>query len=235
MRYTISPAVLAAYPGYVRGVVVARNCRNSEHNPAIEGLLRGAELAVRVNQSLDNLPAHPKVAAWRQAFSHFGATPSKFPSSVEAIVKRAHRGDHLPYINDLVALGTYLTLKYLLPTGGHDLAAVEGDLWLRFARGDEPFTPLGGGPVEYPEPGEVVYTDAVKVLTRRWVWRQCEQDKLTLATHNLEINVDGLPPATEAEVRAAMEECAALLHQYLGAETELFLLSARSPVAEFFY
>ncbi len=233
MRYTISPEILDAYPGYLRGVVVARNCHNTEHNPAIAELLRGAESAAKLNPALDNLAAHPKVAAWRAAFSRFGATPSKFPSAVEALVKRAHRGDPLPYINDLVALGTYLTLKYLLPTGGHDLDQAQGDLWLKFAKGDEPFLPLGGGPEERPEPGEVVYADAVKVLTRRWVWRQCDQDKMTPATRHLEMNVDALPPATLAEVQAAMQECAALMQEHLGAETEILLLSKDIPNIEF--
>ena len=44
----------------------------------------------------------------------FGATPSKFPS-VEAIVKRARRGDALPYVNDLVAVGTYVTSETPAP------------------------------------------------------------------------------------------------------------------------
>lgn len=232
MKYSVAPEVFSAYPGYVRGVVVARNCVNGESNPRLVELLRGAESAARLNPLLDNLASHPRIAAWRMAYSAFGATPSKFPSSVEAILKRAHRGDSLPYINDLVALGTYITLKYLLPTGGHDLDRTEGDLLLTFATGDEVFRPLGSDALEHPERGEVIYRDDAKVLCRRWTWRQADADKVTLATRNVEMNVDGLPPTSMSDVRAAMAECAALLRQLCGAETRELMLSATSPCLE---
>lgn len=232
MRYSISPAVLEAFPGYVRGVVVARGCRNSLENADLAALLQEAEAALCAHSALDNVALHPRIAAWRAAFSRFGATPSKFPSSVEAIVKRARRGDALPYVNDLVAMGTYVTLKHLLPTGGHDLARVDGDLVLRFARGDEDFIPLGSIEVQHPEAGEVIFADAKKVLCRRWTWRQADADKMTLETRDLEMNVDGLPPATAADVRLAMGECAELLRHVCGAETRELLLSAETPSIE---
>jgi DNA/RNA-binding domain of Phe-tRNA-synthetase-like protein len=232
MRYTISPAVLAGFPGYVRGVVVARGCRNSLLNENLDALLREAEAGVRANAALDNVPLHPRVAAWRAAFSRFGATPSRFPSSVEAIVKRARRGDSLPYVNDLVAVGTCITLKHLLPTGGHDLAQVEGDLALRFAMGLEVFVPLGSTQEEHPEVGEVIFADARKVLCRRWTWRQADADKMSLDTQDLEMNVDGLPPASVDDVRLAMGECAGLLRRICGAKTREFLLTAETPSIE---
>jgi DNA/RNA-binding domain of Phe-tRNA-synthetase-like protein len=232
MRYSISSAVLDSFPGYVRGVVVARACRNSALNAELMVLLREAEAAVRADPALESVAMHPRLAAWRTAFSRFGATPSKFPSSVEAIVKRARRGDALPYVNDLVAVGAYITLKHLLPTGGHDLAHVDGDLVLRFARGDEAFTPLGSSEVEDPELGEVIFADASKVLCRRWTWRQSDADKMTPETTDLEMNVDGLPPATIADVRLAMSECAELLRRMCGADTRELLLGAETPVIE---
>lgn len=201
-------------------------------NAQLAALLQGAEADVRASPALDNPALHPGIAAWRAAFGRFGATPSKFPSSVEALVKRARRGDALPYVNDLVAVGTYITLKHLLPTGGHDLAQAVGDLMLGFARGDEDFVPLGGTEVEHPEAGEVIFTDARKVLCRRWTWRQADADKMTLETSDLEMNVDGLPPASAAGVRLAMAECADLLRRVCGANTRELLLSAETPFIE---
>jgi DNA/RNA-binding domain of Phe-tRNA-synthetase-like protein len=233
MRYCIAFPVLEAFPGYIRGVVVARGCRNSVLNAELMGLLRGVETTVSTDPALESVAMHSRIAAWRAAFSRFGATPSKYPSSVEAIVKRARRGDTLPYVNDLVAVATYLTLKHLLPAGGHDLDRVDGDLVLRFARGDEDFMPLGSTEVEHPEPGEVIFADASKVLCRRGTWRQADADKMSMQTTDLEMNVDGLPPATIAEVRLAMDECAELLHRVCGAKTRELLLSAETPAIEF--
>lgn len=226
MEYRIAPEVFEAFPGYVRGVVVARDCRIGADSPLVSRLLQEAVAEVRGNPKWQAVGTVPRIAAWRAAFSRFGATPSKFPSSVEAILKRAYKGDTLPYINDAVAVGTYLTVKHALPTGGHDLDRVQGGLKLTFARGDEPFMPLGGFATEYPSPGEVIYRDHVKVLCRRWVWRQSDDDKMTEATRDLEMNVDGLPPATPDEVRAAMAECAGLIRQVTGADCRQFILSA---------
>ena len=105
VRYSVAPEIFEVFPGYVRGVVVARGCHNSSESPVVLSLLRGAEAAVRGDPRWDAAAAVPRIAAWRSAFGRFGATPSKFPSSVEAILKRAHKGDTLPYINDLVARG----------------------------------------------------------------------------------------------------------------------------------
>jgi DNA/RNA-binding domain of Phe-tRNA-synthetase-like protein len=228
VKYSISSAVLDAFPGYVRGVVVARGCRNSALNAELMALLRKAEVDVRSDPALEYVASHSQIVAWRAAFSRFGATPSKFPSSAEAMVKRARRGDRLPYVNDLVAVGAYITLKYLLPTGGHDLERVDGYLSLRLARGDEEFIALGGAGVEHPESGEVVFADASRVLCRRWTWRQADADKMTLDSRDVVMNVDGLPPATRADVRLAMGECAELLRRICGADTRELLLSAET-------
>ena len=55
-----------------------------------------------------------------------------------------------------------------------------GDIAVRFAAGDEDFTPLGEPDVtEHPRPGEVIYTDAKSVLTRHWNHRDADRTKVT--------------------------------------------------------
>src|SRR5205814_2380274 len=78
---------------------------------------------------------HPRIAAWRDAFSAFGARPSKFQSSVEALVRRARRGDELPAVNLVVGLYNATSLGHLVPIGGDDLERVDGGLHLRRASG----------------------------------------------------------------------------------------------------
>ena len=78
----------------------------------------------------------------------------------------------------------------------------------------------------------MIFADARKVLCRRWTWRQADADKMTLDTRDLEMNVDGLPPATVADIRLAMAECAELLCRICSAETRELLLSAETPTIE---
>ena len=73
-----------------------------------------------------------------------------------------------------------MSVTHGVPVGAFDLDAVDGDITVRFAAGDEDFTPLGEPDVtEHPRPGEVIYTDAKSVLTRHWNHRDADRTKVT--------------------------------------------------------
>lgn len=228
----IHPEIFAIEPGYCWGKVVCQRFDNRRGLEEATMLLREVEARLRDDPALLDVVAHPKIAAWRQTFSRFGARPSKFQSSVEALARRARRGDALPPINPLVALYNAVSLRFLVPVGGDDLDLVSGDLHLRLARGDESFIPLGAEAEEPPEPGEVVYTDDAKVLCRRWSWRQGEASKISAATTSAVLNVHGVPPATPDEVARATETLADLARRICGGETRWYILDAATPRAE---
>jgi DNA/RNA-binding domain of Phe-tRNA-synthetase-like protein len=237
MLYHIEPALFQKYPGYVRGLVIVRRAINIE-SPIDEVLrmLLGAQKTIRQRTDLEPPAAHPRIAAWREAYRAFGAKPSEYPSSIEALVKRVRRGDEVPYINTLAAICNSVSLRQLIPVGGHaiDVMPPGGELRLGFARGDEDFVPFSGGPLEHPVPGEVVFTfSASTVLCRRWTWRQGEFSKLQRTTTAVVINVDGLPPVTRADVESICSELSTLAGLYCGnAPADVKLLSADNPEAE---
>jgi DNA/RNA-binding domain of Phe-tRNA-synthetase-like protein len=228
----IHSEIFALYPGYCWGKVLCWDLDNGGKAAAAEALLREAETTVRSEASLANVASHPRIAAWRDAFSAFGARPSKFQSSVEALVRRARRGDQLPAINPLVGIYNAVSLRHLLPVGGDDLAQIQGGTHLQRARGDERYLELGSGAPEPPSPGEVIYADDAKVLCRRWCWRQGEQTRITPGSRAVVLNVHGLPPATTAEVEAATQELAELVERHLGGRTRWYLLDAGRPLVE---
>ena len=175
MIYHVDPTLFQKYPGYVRGVVVARRMVNIE--PPIDEvarMLKGAHKTVRERSDLEPLAAQPNIAAWREAYRAFGARqaahrgssgatgmgkPTSYPSSIEAMLKRVRRGDEIPYINTLAALCNSTSLRYLVPIGGHaiDVLSDEHQLQLGFAAGSEEFTAFGASSIEHPEPGEVIF------------------------------------------------------------------------------
>jgi DNA/RNA-binding domain of Phe-tRNA-synthetase-like protein len=233
MKYTAAKEIFEMYPGYVRGVVVARGVANGEQqNADILALLREAEETVRQRADLEDISQHPRIASWREAYAKFGARPSKFHSSIEAMVRRVRKGGELPYINDLVALGNSISLRYLLPVGGHDVGVAERGLWLKLAQGDEFFTPFGTEVAENPEPGEVIYLEGQQVLCRRWTWRQAQHTILTPESRHVAINVDGLPPVTVVETEAICEELAGLVRKFCGGEVACRYLRDDNPVIE---
>jgi len=232
MKDVVSPEVLIKFPEYIRGVVIARGANNSGENQRLVELLRKAEQDATQDESLKDIKNHPRIASWRRAYSDFGANPNKFYSSIESLGRRARRGDQLPYINTLVALFNYFSLKHMVPSGGDDLDRVDEKLCLTLAKGDEPFTPLNSDVVEYPAPGEVTYVDENKVMCRRWNWRQGDQTKITPTTTNVAINIDCLPPVLKDGARAITGELADLVREFCGGEVTYFLLDASQSEVE---
>jgi len=226
---SISDEIFKRFPGYVRGVVTARGVRNHPSPEALVQMLREAEASVRGRLKIEGLAESPRIKSWREAYRTFGAKPSEFRSSIEALVRRVLRGDFLPSINALVDIGNVVSLRHLVPAGGHAIDVLTGDIALRPATGREEFTPFGSDKMEHPLPGEVIFAEGDAVLTRRWTWRQANHTLTRLETRAIEFNVDGLPPVTPAEVEQACGEIIDLLGLFCGGETRWEILSESHP------
>lgn len=227
--YTIADDVFARFPGYVRGVVLAHGVTNGPSPAELVALLRAAEDEVRRTVDPATIAGHPLIRSWREAFRATGAKPSEFRSSIEALARRVTRGDPLPTISALVDIGSVISLRHLLPAGAHAIDALTEDLWLRPATGSEVFTALDGEAVEHPIPGEIIFAEGERVLTRRWVWRQGIATLIQPDTSAVEVNVDGMPPVMVAEVEEICCEVIALVERFCGGRTRWEILSAQHP------
>jgi DNA/RNA-binding domain of Phe-tRNA-synthetase-like protein len=149
------------------------------------------------------------------------------------MARRILKGDPFPKINSLVDLYNSVSLKYLVPMGGHDLDTLEGNIHLRFAEGWEPFTPMGGGETMTVPKGELVYRDDREVLTRNWVWRQCEKDKTTEKTENIFIPIDILGEVGRERADEIIQELSDRIPRYLGGRIFSSILSRENLSVEF--
>ncbi len=198
--FAIADDVLTLCPDATVFAIVARGLTNGPSDDASR-----AALADAVRASGDLAAPHPQVEAWRDAYRAFGAKPQRTPSSAEALRRRAARGD-VPVVNRLVDFYNAVSIRFAVPIGGEDLAAIHGTERLVRAAGDEPFDTVKDGQavVEHPEIGEVVWRDDLGVTCRRWNWRQCRRTALTEATTEAVFLVEGLAidltPAVEALV-----------------------------------
>jgi len=209
--------------------VVAHGVNNPKSSPGLIGLLRDAEESVRARVRIEDLAAYPHFRPWREAFRWFGAKPSEFRPSVEALVRRVLRGQPLPEISSLVDIGTITCLRHLVPVGGHALDDVRNNIALRLASGDEIFIPFGSDVPEHPLPGEVILAEGSSVLTRRWVWRQAVHTLVTPETKNVIFNIDVLREATPDEINGMSYDVESLVQQYCGGEILVDALSAKHP------
>ena len=228
-HYSIDAGVFSLFPSYVRGVVLAFDVKNGPSSPELVALLREAERSVGEKADAASLPAHPRIASWREAYRTLGVKPNDFRPSIEAMARRVVRGQQIPSISALVDIGNVLSLRHLVPAGAHAIDVVTGDLELKRARGEEEFVPFGGTEPERPDPGEVVFVDGKTVLTRRWSWRQANHTLTLPETTAIELNVDALPPVGREEVEAICEEAVGLIHRFCGGRLGIRVLDRETP------
>ena len=231
MFFSIDDEVFGKLPALFGGVVLAEGVDGMGEHPAVEALLgeavRDAERRLEGAHASDD----PRVQPYREAFHELGMSPSRYPSSNIALLRRIAKGKGLWRVNPVVDLGNAISIKYGLPLGAHALDE-EDVLVLRFSRSDDVFVALGESePDATLALGELVYAVGKLVHTRRWTWRQSENGKVEPSTTRIAFPIDGFTGVNEDEVRAACEELAAVLRDEFGARAEVFLASVDAPSA----
>lgn len=207
----VDPAVHASHPDYVALVLLASGLANGPSDADSDAQLAAAETHLRASD-LERATDHPHIAAWRAAFSAFGAKPSRYPSSAEALITRVLKGQALPRVNALVDLYNAVSVRHVVPLGGEDADRLEGALRLTVAAGGEPFDPRGDGiDVESIAAGEVVWRDDRGVTCRRWNWRQGRRTQLTDDTTRAFFVFDRLDGLTVDELHHAADRLSDLV------------------------
>jgi DNA/RNA-binding domain of Phe-tRNA-synthetase-like protein len=229
LTYSITDEVFARFPGYCRGVVIVHNVKNGTSPAKLVQMLRVEEAAARGRLNAETLTAEPRLASWREAFRQLGYKPGDFRPSIEALLRRVLRGQELPSINALVDIGNIVSLRHLLPVGGHATDVLTRDIALRPASGSEEFVPFGSVQTEHPLVGEFIFVEGNTVLTRRWIWRQANHTLTLPQTTAIEFNIDGLPPVTVPDVEAAGSEVMGLVECFCGGRMRFEILSRQNP------
>ncbi|MFF8606665.1 B3/4 domain-containing protein [Streptomyces sp. NPDC015346] len=215
LTLTVSDEVRALVPGFTHLAVEAHGLVNGPSDEASSALLDDA--ARRLAQRLDGQAPDkdPHIAAWRAAYTAFGAKPSRTRNSAEALARRALADGGLPRINRLVDAYNAISVAHLIPVGGEDLGRIQGAMSLVRATGDEPFVTMAGGEetVEHPEPGEIVWRDEAGVTCRRWNWRQGPRTRIEDDTVDAIFLLESLAPMTREELMAAGTELAESLEK----------------------
>jgi DNA/RNA-binding domain of Phe-tRNA-synthetase-like protein len=182
-RFVIHPAVFRVLPGMRVATAVALGIGGptTDVGPELERAWRAAAAEGAIH---GNAQSHPRVAPWRGAFRAMGAHPKDFPSSIEAILRRAMKGGEPFRILPLVDLYHAVSLRNLTPAGAFDIDAIAGEIELRRTREGDRFTALDADEPEPVPPGEIAYVDGSFVLTRHLVWRQSREGLVREGSRN---------------------------------------------------
>jgi len=198
---------------------------------------RAAEAIAEAAEHPIDLKTDPRMTVWNDAHRQFGSNPNKFPPAHGALLKRVQKpGASIPFINKVVAIMNINSIQAITPVGGDDVGGVDSCLELRYAKGEESFTPLGRPEiVESPNPGEIIYVveKSNEVMCRRWNWRNGHKTRITEDTHTMVMNIDTLGEDSEKRAIQWRDRVARMLEQYCQAGIETSLLSPSQPSCRF--
>lgn len=204
--FEIDSTVATRFPEIHVGVSVIRDMRVASEDPRLESLKR--EVIERVRTRLKGQPvtALPRVQGFRRVYKQFGVDPNSRRPSAEALLRRAlDPSKNLYTVNTVVDSYNLTSIEYQLPMAAYDLERVVLPITLRFARGGECHLPIGHSEPDTVAAGELVYADQCRILCRDFNYRDADETKVTGATHNLVVFVDGCAEVDRRGLAEALE------------------------------
>ncbi len=213
--FRYEPAILERFPGVVGGVIEATAVTNGATPPALAEAFAAEQATVRARIGETPLSEVPSLAAWRRVFRGFGVDPTQYRSAAEALLRRLTKQGELPSIGTLVDLANLVSIRHALPVAVFDTRAIDGEIAVRLANGNERWVDLGASTTERPEPGEVIFVDDTDVVVaRRWCWRQSARSAASEETTEILVTVEGHHDAAAESVGAALDDLEALIDTY---------------------
>ena len=169
---------------------------------------------------------------YRNALRELGINPNKYPCSIEAILTRISKKGDFPSISPIVDLGNYISIKYRLPVGVHDLGTINDCLAIRLATDDDCMNAENNLEKDTLQTGEPVYVTGNSVRTRRWMWRQTPAGRITEKSTDFLFPIDGFESNKET-VEAACRELVTLLKELFHVDAEFGILNRSNT--EFYF
>jgi DNA/RNA-binding domain of Phe-tRNA-synthetase-like protein len=230
LDFAVEPDVFARIPGMRLAVVVARGVDNHRERPDVAlAWSKAWNAAAAAAAPYGNAQSHPRVVAWRQRLQAIGVSMRHFPTSIEALLRRAMKGGPPFRINSLVDFYNGVSLRHVVPVGGFDLDRVAGPLVVRLTREGDTFASLDAeGPISVPV-GEVSYATGATILTRQLMWRQARDGLIHPDTRSVFLVSESLPESGPGVAELILDELGGGLRGSFGATVDAFVVDAATP------
>jgi DNA/RNA-binding domain of Phe-tRNA-synthetase-like protein len=142
----------------------------------------------------------PEIQAWRRAFSAMGLKPTQYRCAAESLLRRLRKEGSIPPLIPLIDLCNAVSLRFATPVAAFDPRRVNDFLEVRYAKGDEIYTPFAG-PDENPQPQEIIFADAAgRAHARRWSHRQSGYSAVSETTSTALIVAEALHAASRTDM-----------------------------------
>lgn len=221
------------FPDSRIGIVVCSGICNiyRDDEEQYEKMIRESEKAALAFLGEPNFTDNRVIKVWREAYTKF-KTKKGARCSIEALMKRISKENHLGTINPLVDIYNSVSLRWALPCGGEDIDRMEGDLLLTKADGSEPFHVIGSEENQPPYPGELIYKDDGGAVCRCWNWRESARTMLTEETKNAMLCCELADPLRQTAFLEALNSLKQETETRLGGVCRIEVLEKNRPEAD---
>jgi len=230
LEFSISADVFETFPDIHILALRASIDDQTSLKPACDQLLADMPQAVEDLRDVDPLTSLPEIACWRDAYGKIGVKPSKYPSSIEALLRRVKKGDLGETGIPAVDLYNRISVKHRVPLGAYDARKLRQTeaLSVRHAAPDEDhFTPLGGRPESFPlNPALIVYAQASEILCWGFNTRDCASRAVDTASSEILFFSETTSMEGSQRARAALSDLATMIQDHGGFTADIATFSS---------
>ncbi len=232
MFLRVEKKILELGSGIYIGVVTAMGLDNLSPNEKIRQLLREEVEAAAGDLGGNAVKEDQGLQLYRRALNELDVNPSRYPCSIESILTRISRKGEFPAVSPVVDLGNYISIKYRVPVGVHDMDTLQEDLWIRLTGEEDCQIEENHLQGDELRPGEPVYVSGHIVRTRRWIWRQMPAGRVAATGRNFLFPIDGFYDNRE-QVEAACAELVSRIREFFSVEAEFGVINRENDEIRF--
>jgi len=208
--------------GLRAGAIVFRNVGIAPSSLAQRAEISDEASIIRSRfSSPSEIRADPYVSSFQEIVRQVGGHPKTDRSSLERLMTFALKRGDLPAINNLVDSYNLVSVRTFCSLGAHDLDRIKLPVSLRILTGWETFVPLGTDMPVRVDRGEFGYVDASNSLLCRLDVLQAEFSKVTDATKNVLLIVEGTTAHKHIVLRKTFNDVIQLVTRYCGGAGEI--------------
>jgi DNA/RNA-binding domain of Phe-tRNA-synthetase-like protein len=210
--FSIAGEIAERHPDILVGGLLASNLRATAAAVAAAAFPEDtAQALVNQDVTIELVADHPLVKDWRTAIAACGLKPSTYKSSPEQLARRTLKSGPVRTGLALVDLYCEVATRHLAPLGGYDVERLPApEIELRLARGDDSFSPLGGG--DMPLTDKVaVYAAGATVIC--WAYN-CRDSRDTCLTEDTQAGLflgEAVTARQQGALRIALADLAGRL------------------------
>ena len=210
--------------GLRAGAIVFRNLRVTAAGPELRSEIAREVQAIRARFADPGaVRSAPAVAPFQEILRKVGVNPRREQPSVERLLNFALKRGDLPTVNSPVDAYNLVSVRSFCSLGAHDLDRITPPVSLRLLTGRELFTPLGRDTPVATVPGEYGYVDAHDRVLCRLDILQADFSKVTTATVNAFLIVEGTALHPPEVLRQAVDDVIDMVIRHCGGTAEPML------------